>query len=60
MAGITAILYSLLILVIAAVGVGYALWATPDGRDGQTRLRSGLIAGVVVVYLLLMIGSLVF
>lgn len=60
MAGITAILYSLLILVIAAVGVVYALWVTPDGRDGQTRLRSGLMAGVVVVYLLLMIGSLVF
>lgn len=60
MAGISTILASLLILVIAAAGVVYALWVTPDGRDGQTKLRSGLMAGIVVVYLLLMIGALVF
>lgn len=59
MAEVLNLIYSVLILAIAGVGVVYALWATPNGRDGQTRLRSGLVAAAVVLFLLVMIGALV-
>lgn len=59
MAGILNLVYSVIVLLVASVGVVFVLWTTgPDETDATLGWQNAVVMALVVAFLLAMIAGI--